>query len=133
MGPLLRLLWCVVFTGFLAGASACSEKGNGERVGQPTGNAADAGKESPDQTPYTTRQRLAARAKDVVISAKVKARLLRERVLKTSDIDVTTRNRVVVLTGTVEKPEDAKRAIQIAQSVNEVESVDSQLAIRSGG
>jgi hyperosmotically inducible periplasmic protein len=133
MGPLLRLLWWVVFTGFLAGASACSEKGSSEGIGQPTGNAADVGRESPDQRPYTARQRLAARAKDVVISAKVKARLLRERVLKTSDIDVTTRNRVVVLTGTVEKPEDARRAIQIAQSVNEVESVDNQLAVRSGG
>ena len=45
---------------------------------------------------------------------------------------MTTHNRVVVLTGTVAKPEDARRAIQIAQSVNDVESVDNKLAVRSG-
>jgi osmotically-inducible protein OsmY len=132
MGPWLRLLSCVVFTGFLASASACSEHGSGGAIGPPIGNGADAGKEKLDQPPQATRRRLAARIKDAVISAKVKARLLKERV-NTADIDVTTRDRVVVLRGTVEKPEDARRAIQIVQSVNDVESVDNQLAVRSGG
>jgi len=124
----------VVFIALLV--SACSDnsgKGSGERIGQQTGDGVDVDKEKSDQPPHTGRRRLDARIQDVVISAKVKARLQKERVLKTSGIEVSTRNRVVVLTGTVEKPEDARRAIQIAQSVNDVESVDNRLAVRSGG
>jgi len=134
MSPLQRPLWCVVFTALLLGASACSDKGSAEKIGQRSGSGAEAiDIEKPDQPSDSARQRLAARVKDVAISAKVKARILGERELKTSDIYVTTHDRVVVLTGTVEKPEDAKRAIRIAQSVNDVASVDDQLAVRSGG
>ena len=133
MSPLQRPLWCVVFTALLLGASACSDKGSAEKTGQRIGSGADVAKDRPDQPSDAARQRFAAGVKDVAISAKVKARILGERGLRTSDIYVTTHNRVVVLTGTVEKPEDATRAIQIAQGVNDVESVDNKLAVRSGG
>jgi len=127
MSGLRRSLWCVLL--LLSGFSACSD----EKLGQRVSNGASVAKEKADQPPGAPRQRLASRVKDVVISVKVKARILKEKVLSTSDIYVTTHDRVVVLTGTVEKPEDATRAIQIAQSVNDVESVDNKLAVRSGG
>jgi osmotically-inducible protein OsmY len=39
----------------------------------------------------------------------------------------------VVLSGAVDKPEDAIRAVQIAPSVDDVKSVDSKLSVRSNG
>jgi len=131
MSSLRRSLLWVLF--LLLGVCACSDEKNAAKLGQRVSNGASMAKETADQPAGAPRQRLASRVKDVVISVKVKSRILKERVLSTSDIYVTTHDRVVVLTGTVEKPEDATRAIQIAQSVNDVESVDNKLAVRSGG
>ena len=39
----------------------------------------------------------------------------------------------VVLSGIVNKQEDATRAIQIAQHVGDVKSVESKLSVRSNG
>ena len=127
-----RVWWYAVFIAVLPAVCACSDKRSAEQIGQRICSREDVAEEKPDPS-HVARQRLAARIKDVAISAKVKGRILRERLLSTSDIDVTTHNRIVVLTGTVEKPEEARRAIQIARSVNDVESVDNRLAVRSGG
>jgi osmotically-inducible protein OsmY len=133
MGPLQQGSRCVMFIALLLGASACSDNRDAAEIGQGIGSGADAAEQKPERSSDAVGRRLTARIKDVVISAKVKRMILRERALKISDIGVTTHNRVVILTGTVEKPEDARRAIQIAQSVNDVDSVDNRLAVRSGG
>jgi hyperosmotically inducible protein len=130
MNPFQQILRYVMLGVLLLGTSACSE-GSAEKMEQLIASA-DVAEEKPARPAESAGRRLTTRIKDIAISAQVKRKIMRERALRISDMDVTTHNRVVVLTGTVEKPEDATRAIQITQSVSDVESVDNRLAVRSG-
>lgn len=67
-------------------------------------------------------------AGDAAITARVKAALHAEKDVKSRDIDVETFQGKVVLTGKVPDPAQSQLAMQIAQSVDGVKSVDNRLA-----
>ncbi len=112
---------------------ACSDN-SGEKVGQKVDKAAESAKEKlTESSDAIRRQAKSAEAafNDVALASKVKAEIRKDSALKTSDISVDSQDGVVVLSGVVEKPEDAIRAVQIARAVDDVRSVESKLSVRS--
>ena len=70
---------------------------------------------------------------DTAITAAVKAGILAEPGLKVLKIDVDTKDGAVMLTGSVDSPENLERATQIATAIQGVKSVDNRLAVSSKG
>ncbi len=67
---------------------------------------------------------------DSVITTKVKAQLLNEPNLKSAQINVETFKGVVQLSGFVRSRADINRAVEIARSVNGVQSVKNDMRLR---
>ena len=67
---------------------------------------------------------------DKTLSAKVNTALLGDKDVKSSQIEVTTYNGVVQLSGFVESPEQAQRAVVVAEKVNGVKSVKNDMRLR---
>lgn len=69
--------------------------------------------------------------KDSVITAEVKALLISEKDIPSDSISVSTKDRVVILEGTVDTVLQAHQAVEIASSVSEViDVVDTQLKVK---
>jgi len=133
MHTLRPLLWSLPAAMLLA-LSACSDNGSAEKVGQKIDKAAESAKEKlADSSDAIRHEAKTAEAafNDVALASKVKAEIRKDSALKASEISVDSENGVVVLSGVVEKPEDAIRAVQIARAVDDVKSVESKLSVRS--
>jgi hyperosmotically inducible protein len=118
----------------LLGLCACSDNGSSERVSQKIDKATESAKETLAGSSDAIRQEAAkpgAPVDDLALAAKVKTEIRKESALKASDISVDSRDGVIVLSGMVERPEDAIRAVQIARGVDDVRSVESKLSVRS--
>lgn len=76
------------------------------------------------------RARVAAVAKDSVITAKVKAALLKAPELKSLDVSVETYKGQVLLSGFVRNVDQRDRAIKVASSIEGVGSVKDGLVVR---
>jgi len=133
MHTLKQLSWSLPAAILLA-LSGCSDNGSAEKVGQKIDKAAESAKEklanSSDAIRHEAKTAEAA-FNDVALASKVKAEIHKDAALKKSDISVDSQDGVVVLSGMVDKPEDAIRAVQIARAVDDVRSVESKLSVRS--
>ena len=67
---------------------------------------------------------------DAAITAQIKWKLAKDKMVQASDIEVDTKYRHVTLTGTVNSKQEKERAVQLARSVDDVVSVRSSLQIR---
>ena len=67
---------------------------------------------------------------DTVITAKVKAELVGNDTTKARDIDVSTQDGIVKLTGVVDSATAKQQAAQEAQTVKGVARVDNQLTVK---
>ena len=67
---------------------------------------------------------------DSAITTKVKSKLLADEGLKGFDVKVKTYKGVVQLSGSVNSPQQAKRAIEIAQGVDGVKKVKNNLTVK---
>ena len=67
---------------------------------------------------------------DTVITAKVKAEILKEPTLKSSEINVETFKGKVQLSGFVNSQSDINKAAEIARSVNGVVSVKNDMRLK---
>ncbi|MHB1141289.1 MAG: BON domain-containing protein [Sulfuricaulis sp.] len=67
---------------------------------------------------------------DSVITAKVKAAILKESSLNPAEINVETFKGIVQLSGFVRDPADASKAVAIARNVNGVKSVKNDLRMK---
>jgi hyperosmotically inducible protein len=67
---------------------------------------------------------------DTVLTAKVKAALVGNPVTKARQIDVTTRDGVVQLSGFIDSQEERATAVDVARSVQGVKSVDDALKLK---
>jgi hyperosmotically inducible periplasmic protein len=67
---------------------------------------------------------------DKVVSAKVKAALLKDPDVKGLQVNVETFNGVVQLSGFVDKPEQISRAVDVAKGVEGVKSVKNAMKVR---
>lgn len=68
---------------------------------------------------------------DTATTARVKAKLMGKHILRHSDVDVTTTNGVVTLTGTASGPKAMAFAVDTAKAVEGVKSVDNDLTVAS--
>ena len=66
---------------------------------------------------------------DTATTARVKAKLMGKRILRHSDVDVTTTNGVVTLTGTASGPKAMDFAVDTAKAAEGVKSVDNNLTV----
>ena len=126
------------------GLSACQEeKGPAEKVGQKIDmalenvehkyvaatinaeNKIEATKDSVVEKVETT----GVMVDDSIISANVKAAIIRDSVMKASHIEVTTSKGEVTLKGTVDSEPIIGRAMEIASSQKNVKSVKTELIV----
>jgi osmotically-inducible protein OsmY len=106
----------------------CGQQGNtGATVGQKMDRAAD---KVADTTANAT-SKVAVAADDTAITAKVKAALIAEPGLKSTDINVDTKEATVTLSGTVASNEMRDKAKQIASSTSGVKNVVDNLVVKS--
>jgi hyperosmotically inducible protein len=68
---------------------------------------------------------------DTALTAKVKAALIAEPGLKSTLIDVSTKQSVVTLSGAVASPVEKAKALQVADNVEGVKSVVDNLVAKS--
>lgn len=76
------------------------------------------------------RQDVAEYADDSAITNNIRARFIEDPVVKFRDIGVTTMNGHVQLSGRVDTPTEAARAVQLARSVKGVRRVSSDILVR---
>lgn len=69
---------------------------------------------------------------DSAITAKVKAALLGDDVVKGMDIQVETRKGEVQLSGYVDSQAQADRAVEIARGIEGVKNVDNKMTVKTG-
>lgn len=69
---------------------------------------------------------------DSVITLKVKAAILNDSLLKASQIEVTTVNGIVKLSGRVDSEQSIGRAMEVANSQKNVKSVQTDLIVNAG-
>jgi len=73
----------------------------------------------------------AAATDDASITARVRARLLNDTEVRATNIDVSTVNGVVTMTGSVSSKADEARAVALAHEVSGVKNVVSKLEIKN--
>jgi hyperosmotically inducible protein len=112
------------------GLAGCEKEGGAEEAGrkidqaaESAGNQLEATKESMGEKAETAGNYL----QDSAITAKIKAEILAEPALKVLQIDVTTTDGVVTLSGTVDSQSSLERAAEVAQSNQGVTSVENNL------
>ena len=112
--------------------TACQQEGTAEKAGKQIDQAAaKAGKDL-----QNTEAAVSAKAEstgecidDLVITATIKKALLSDDLLKASQIEVTTVNGVVKLSGTLASEQLIGRAIELANSQKNVKSVQNELIL----
>jgi hyperosmotically inducible protein len=67
---------------------------------------------------------------DAAITAKIKADILKDPLLKSLQINVITTNGVVMLSGGVDSQQSIDRAMEITRSVKDVKSVENGLTVK---
>jgi hyperosmotically inducible protein len=67
---------------------------------------------------------------DAAITAKIKAEILGDALLKVAQINVVTTDGVVTLSGDVDSQQSIDRAMEIARSVEDVKSVENDLVAK---
>ena len=76
----------------------------------------------------------AERAKDVLddaaLTTKIKSKMALDDMVRARDIDVTTRNGIVTLSGSVRSQTERQRAVQLARETSGVTSVTDHLDVR---
>jgi len=93
-----------------------------EEVGDKTEDAGEAVKD--------TAEEVGEEVQDGSITAAIKMKFANDELVSASNIDVDTSNGLVTLNGTVATQAEANRAIELAQTVNGVKNVRSNLIIQ---
>lgn len=124
-----RCLSMVVFLAFVLGTAGCQQD-TAEKAGQKVDQAAESAAKKIEEVGEAAAgkaEKAGEYLDDSAITAKIKAQILSDPLLKVSQIEVTTTNGVVRLSGTVDSEQSIDRAMEIARSVNNVKSVENGL------
>ena len=105
--------------------AGCEQQGPAEKAGRQMDEAGKAVGEKVENA--------GAFLDDAAITAKIKADILSDPLLKVLEINVTTTNGIVTLSGVVDSKQNIDRAVEIARRVKEVQSVDNSLVVKSAG
>ena len=129
----------IAATGLLAG---CEQKTTTRTADGTTSSTTTTTTATPSPEVKSTANEMKADAKsaadkagnaieDGAITAKVKTALLADPNVKGLQIDVDTKNGVVTLKGTADKPANRDRAVAIAKDTGGVKSVENQLVVKA--
>ncbi len=127
-----RGLFFVMFIAFVFGLAGCQQEGTAEKAGQKIDQAAEStGKkvEKAGEAVVEKVEKAAEYVDDSAITALIKAEILSDPLLKAAQIEVTTANGVVKLSGKVDSQQSIDRAMEIARSVKAVKSVENGLVL----
>jgi hyperosmotically inducible periplasmic protein len=131
-----RIFFIVFSLAFALGFAGCQQEWSAEKAGRKIDQAAEKTGEKIEEA----REALGEKAKrageymdDAAITAKIKAEILSDPLLKVSQINVTTANGVVKLSGLVDSQQSSDRALEIAHSVKNVRSVENSLVVKGSG
>ena len=116
------------------GLSACQQDKPAEKAGKKIDQLtmqAEKKIESAGDTLSDKSKKAGEYMDDAAITAKVKAEIVSEPLLKVSQIAVTTLNGAVKLSGVVDSRQSIDRALQITRNVNNVKSIENDLVIKS--
>ncbi len=119
-----KTLLAVVLGSVLASGSALAE----ETMTNKAESAADSTGEKID----SSMNKVGNFMDDSAITAKVKAALVDDEKIKSTDISVKTEKKVVTLSGFVESQAQAEQAVSVAKGVEGVSSVSDKLHVRDG-
>ncbi|MGH8556189.1 MAG: BON domain-containing protein, partial [Methylococcales bacterium] len=129
----------------LIGLAACEQEGTAEKVGKKIDRAAEKAEQKIEQATEKANQIIEAAKEslgqqadkageyidDSVITINVKAALLNDPFLKSSQIEVTTVNGVVKLSGAVDSEQSIGKAMEVASSQQNVKSVQNDLIVKA--
>ena len=131
-----RIFFIVFPLAFALGFAGCQQEWSAEKAGRKIDQVVKKAGEKTEEVGKTLGEK-AKRADeyigDTVITAKIKAEILSDSLLKVSQINVTTVNGVVKLSGLVDSQQSSDRAIEIAHSVKNVRSVENGLVVKGSG
>ncbi len=111
--------------------TACEKEGTAEKAGAKIDHAAEKAGNELDKAKLSINQK--AETADVyiddsVITAKVKEAILADAILKVGQIEVTTVNGVVKLSGKLASAQQVNKAIELVGSLKNVKSVTNDLS-----
>jgi hyperosmotically inducible protein len=112
--------------------AGCKDDINSKQMSQAQKDEAPATQQATEDSKKTADGTTVA-VSDAAITAKVKAAIFLEPALKSLNITVDTTGGIVTLSGTIDTPEKQERALQIAQNVDGVKTVNNQLSVKSAG
>ena len=122
----------VLFSIFL-GFAGCEQKGTAEKAGEKVDQAAEKVGEKMEEAKKAvseSAEKTGDYMSDAAITAKIKAEILGDALLKVAQINVVTTDGVVTLSGNVDSQQSADRAMEIAQNVKGVKSVENGLVVK---
>ncbi|MBL6988067.1 MAG: BON domain-containing protein [Methylobacter sp.] len=109
-----------------------------ENVSETINETTDASKEALEKTEKNIEESVTEKTEttgqyidDTIITAKVKAAILKDPLLSASRIEVTTDKGVVKLSGTVDSEKSISRAMEVAGGQENVKSVQSDLTVNA--
>ena len=138
-------LLVVLMLASVLGLGACKQEGSAEKAGQKIDKAVEQADKKIDQATEQAGKKIekagnaisekAKRAEesldDAAITTQIKAEIVRDPMLKASQITVMTQNGVVRLGGVVDSPQSIDRAIEITRNVKNVQSTENNLVVKS--
>jgi hyperosmotically inducible protein len=120
-----RVMVIVFSLGVGLAFAGCDQQGSAEKAGRQMDEAGKAVGEGVEKAgDYLD---------DAAITAKIKGDILSDPLLKVLQINVTTTNGIVTLSGAVDSKESIDRAVEIARRVKEVKSVENSLVVKGAG
>ena len=111
------------------GGDAGSTRSVGTGGSASTDKAREIGAEIGEKTALAA-QRLKENTQEATITAKIKAKMALDEMVKAREIGVSTENATVVLTGSVASAAERERAVALARETEGVTEVVDRLAIR---
>jgi len=125
----------IVFSlALVLGFAGCQQEGPAEKVGQKVDQSAEKAAKKIEGAGAAVGQKVDKAEiymDDATITAKVKAEILSDPLLKVSQINVTTTSGVVKLSGGVDSQQAIDRALEIARSLKNVKSVENGLVVKA--
>ncbi|WP_340122362.1 BON domain-containing protein [Methylobacter svalbardensis] len=127
------------------GLAGCQQEGTAEKTGKEIDSAAEKAEQKIEQTTEKAEKKIEGAKESVidkaetagkyiddsVITTKVKTAILNDPFLYSSHIEVTTDKGLVKLSGTVDSEKNIARAMEVAGSQENVQSVQSELTVNT--
>jgi len=117
----------------LVGLTACDNPNTAENAGKEIDIVVEKAEKKIEQASEKmgeSSDQAVVEVEDATITAKIKAAFVAESTIKSLDINVSTTDGVVTLTGIADSPESSQKATDVAMLISEVKKVENQLIVK---